>query len=54
MGIMQSDPNPSNYTYNIQNDSLNLFDFGAVHLYNRSFLQEYYKIIQGSINESIP
>ena len=33
MGIMQSDPNPSNFTYNPHKDQLNLFDFGATHMY---------------------
>ena len=51
MGIMQSDPNPSNYTYNHEKDQLNLFDFGATHIYRKKFLEEYYRIIEGSINE---
>ena len=34
MGIMQSDPNPSNFTYNTEKNQLNLFDFGATHIYN--------------------
>jgi predicted unusual protein kinase regulating ubiquinone biosynthesis (AarF/ABC1/UbiB family) len=38
MGIVQSDPNPSNFTYNFKKDQLNLFDFGATHIYKRSFL----------------
>ena len=38
MGIMQSDPNPSNYTYNHEKDQLNLFDFGATHIYRKKFL----------------
>lgn len=45
MGIMQSDPNPSNYTYNHIKDELNLYDFGATHIYKRKFLENYYKII---------
>ena len=51
MGIMQSDPNPSNYTYNHEKDQLNLFDFGATHIYRKKFLEEYYRIIEGSIKE---
>ena len=35
MGIMQSDPNPSNYTYNHVTDELNLYDFGATHIYKK-------------------
>jgi hypothetical protein len=49
MGIVQSDPNPANFTYNLKKDQLNLFDFGATHIYNRSFLEEYYKVILGSV-----
>jgi predicted unusual protein kinase regulating ubiquinone biosynthesis (AarF/ABC1/UbiB family) len=30
---MQSDPNPSNFTFNPTSDQLNLFDFGATHQY---------------------
>lgn len=45
MGIVQSDPNPANFTYNFQKDQLNLFDFGATHIYKRKFLEDYYKII---------
>jgi predicted unusual protein kinase regulating ubiquinone biosynthesis (AarF/ABC1/UbiB family) len=35
MGIMQSDPNPSNFTYNLKESKLNLFDFGATHIYSK-------------------
>ena len=49
MGIVQSDPNPANFTYNFQKDQLNLFDFGATHIYKPKFLQDYYKIIEGSV-----
>jgi predicted unusual protein kinase regulating ubiquinone biosynthesis (AarF/ABC1/UbiB family) len=34
MGIMQSDPNPSNFTYSLEKKQLNLFDFGATHIYD--------------------
>ena len=34
MGIMQSDPNPSNFTYDLNAKRINLFDFGATHIYN--------------------
>jgi aarF domain-containing kinase len=52
MGIMQSDPNPSNFTYNPQSDQLNLFDFGATHIYRKEFLENYYAIISGSVNQN--
>lgn len=35
MGIMQSDPNPANYTYDHKKDQLNLYDFGATHIYKK-------------------
>lgn len=38
MGIVQSDPNPANFTYNAKTDQLNLFDFGATHVYKKKFL----------------
>lgn len=49
MGIMQSDPNPSNFTYNPKQDVLNLYDFGATHIYKPEFLKNYYDIIRGSV-----
>lgn len=49
MGIVQSDPNPSNFTYNFKKDQLNLFDFGATHIYKAKFLQDYFRIIEGSV-----
>lgn len=52
MGIVQSDPNPSNFTYNFNKDQLNLFDFGATHIYKRSFLQSYYRILEGSVHQN--
>ncbi len=52
MGIVQSDPNPSNFTYNLQKDQLNLFDFGATHIYKKKFLEDYYRIIEGSVIEN--
>ncbi len=38
LGVMQSDPNPSNFTFNIKDSRLNLFDFGATHIYDSTFL----------------
>jgi hypothetical protein len=49
MGIVQSDPNPANFTFNIKKDQLNLFDFGATHVYDKRFLENYYRIILGSV-----
>lgn len=48
---MQSDPNPSNFTYNIEQKRLNLFDFGATHIYDKTFLANYCQIINASIKE---
>jgi aarF domain-containing kinase len=38
LGVMQSDPNPSNFTFNVKDSRLNLFDFGATHIYDSTFL----------------
>jgi predicted unusual protein kinase regulating ubiquinone biosynthesis (AarF/ABC1/UbiB family) len=35
MGIMQTDPNPANFTYNLKKEQLNLLDFGATHIYDK-------------------
>lgn len=51
MGIMQSDPNPSNFTYNVEEKRLNLFDFGATHIYGAEFLNNYCGIIKASVAE---
>jgi aarF domain-containing kinase len=51
MGIMQSDPNPSNFTYNLEKRQLNLLDFGATHIYDRPFLDSYCGIINASVAE---
>ena len=52
MGLMQSDPNPSNFTYNIETGELNLFDFGATHVYPQTFLQHYCGIINASVQSN--
>jgi aarF domain-containing kinase len=52
MGIMQSDPNPSNFTFNVESKKLNLFDFGATHIYNQTFLNHYCKIINASVESN--
>jgi aarF domain-containing kinase len=52
MGIMQSDPNPSNFTYNLETNKLNLFDFGATHIYDESFLKSYCGIINASFSQN--
>lgn len=51
MGIMQSDPNPSNFTYNPNTDELNLYDFGATHIYKKEFLENYHRIIEGAVSK---
>ncbi len=49
MGIVQSDPNPANFSFNIGKNILNLFDFGATHIYKQSFLVDYFNIISGAV-----
>lgn len=54
MGIMQSDPNPSNFTYDSISNKLNLFDFGATHIYAKPFMQSYCGIINASVSNNHP
>lgn len=49
---MQSDPNPANFAYNFKTDQLNLYDFGATHIYRKQFLEDYHKIIEGSVQKN--
>jgi aarF domain-containing kinase len=46
---MQTDPNPSNFSYNIHTDQLNLLDFGAARSYKDSFIDYYWQVIKGSV-----
>ena len=45
---MQTDPNPANYLYNIEQGRLNLLDFGAGRDFEDTFLDSYLEIIHGA------
>jgi aarF domain-containing kinase len=47
---MQTDPNWANFLYNTQTGKLGLLDFGATREWNPSFVNTYFKIIQGGAN----
>ena len=47
---MQTDPNWANFLYNTKSGSLGLLDFGATREWNQSFVDTYFKIIQGGAN----
>ena len=46
---MQTDPNPSNFFYDIDKDKLNLIDFGAARSYDKNFIDYYWQVIKGSV-----
>ena len=45
---MQTDPNPSNFYYDPNNDKVILLDFGAAREYSKEFIDNYIEIIYGS------
>ena len=47
---MQTDPNWANFLYNTKTRTLGLLDFGATREWNQSFVDTYFKIIQGGAN----
>ncbi|SIO73256.1 aarF domain-containing kinase [Babesia microti strain RI] len=47
--LMNTDPNPRNFIYDIENDIINLIDFGAVRHYNEKFINDYREIVKASI-----
>lgn len=44
-GFQQSDPNFSNYLYDVDSDTINLIDFGASRAYSQEFLLKYLQLI---------
>jgi len=45
--IMQTDPNPANFLYDLNKNRLNLIDFGSGRLFDDKFLDAYMEIIHG-------
>jgi len=46
--VMQTDPNPANYLYDLEKKRLNLLDFGAGRDFDTEFLDKYIEIIYGA------
>lgn len=46
--IMQTDPNPANFLYDINKKRLNLIDFGSGRFFDDKFLNGYMHIIHGA------
>jgi len=46
--VMQTDPNPANYLYDLETKRLNLLDFGAGREFEEDFLDTYLEIIHGA------
>eukprot|EP00371_Babesia_bovis_P000568 XP_001609215.1 ABC1family protein [Babesia bovis T2Bo] len=51
--LMNTDPNPSNYLYDEHTDIIGLIDFGSCRSYNQGFVEEYFRLVQASVNEDI-
>ncbi|GFE55291.1 aarF domain-containing kinase 4, putative [Babesia ovis] len=52
-GLMNTDPNPSNYLYDKHTDLIGLIDFGSCRSYSENFVSEYFKLVQASVNEDV-
>ena len=50
--VMQTDPNPANYLYDLKTDRLNLLDFGAGRDFTDEFLDSYIEIIHGAYSSN--
>jgi len=46
--VMQTDPNPANYLYDLEKQRINLLDFGAGRDFDTEFLDKYIEIIHGA------
>lgn len=50
--FMQTDPNPANFIFNNQSNTLYLLDFGAARSFSEQFMDKYIKIVYGaSVND---
>ncbi|KAK1937326.1 putative ABC1family protein [Babesia divergens] len=50
-GLMNTDPNPSNYLYNSQTDLIGLIDFGSCRSYDPKFVKDYYELVSASVSQ---
>lgn len=49
--LMQTDPNPANFSVDPENGKLVLYDFGAVRAFSDTFVERYHRAIQAAISE---
>ena len=49
--FMQTDPNWGNFLYNSLTDTLSLIDFGASRDYDKSFVDEYIRVVWSAANK---
>ncbi|CAI2362267.1 unnamed protein product [Moneuplotes crassus] len=47
--FMQTDPNPANFYYDLEENRFNLIDLGAAHHYKESFVHDYFQIVEGAV-----
>lgn len=52
--LVQTDPNPSNFLVDPENDQLILLDFGAVKKFERSFVKNYVCLMKAVFERNIP
>jgi len=45
---MQTDPNPANFYYDVDQDKLNLIDYGSARHFGDKFVTNYFEIVDGS------
>lgn len=50
--FMQTDPNFSNYMYDMDTDTIHLLDFGAAMEYDQEFTDKYFMIIKGAAEQN--
>lgn len=50
--LMQTDPNWSNFLYDVENDRIVLLDFGAARSYKKEFVDDYIEIIRAAADRN--
>ena len=49
--MMQTDPNPANFIYDMQKQRLNLIDFGSARHFDEKFINSYMGVVYGAFKE---
>lgn len=52
--FVQSDPNFGNFLYDVNNDTINLLDFGATREYDAQFVKQYLELVLAASDKDIP